>query len=151
MVGPYGVNFEGYPIDVYYKGGNILNTLRTITDDDEKWRGMLRSLGQHFYHKTTNSTELEMYISQNLNLNLQGFFDHYLRDFRVPIFEYYFKNGKLNYRWTNAIDSFDMPVDVFIEGNKIRLYPRTAWSEMEVEGVALTVDQNYYIGVLKSR
>ena len=35
MIGPYGVNYDGYPSDVYYKGGNMLNTLRAIVNDDE--------------------------------------------------------------------------------------------------------------------
>lgn len=151
MIGPYDVNFDNYPGDVYNKGGNILNTLRTIIQDDDKWRGMLRFLGKRFYHKTTNSAEIENHIAAYLDLNLQAFFDHYLRDHRVPILEYYFKEGNFNYRWTNVIDSFDMPVDVFVESKKMRLNPKTQWSQVDVAIGNIIVDPNYYIGVLKSR
>jgi aminopeptidase N len=151
MIGPYGVNYDGYPGDVYYKGGNMLNTLRTLTNDDEKWRGMLRSLGEVFYHKTVTSAEFEAQIAKSLGMNLEGTFDQYLRDKRLPTFEYYFKDGNLIYRWINAIDTFDMPVDVEINGKMVRLSAKTRWGRLATEGNELSIDENFYIGVLKSR
>ncbi len=151
MIGPYGVNYEGYPGDVYYKGGNLLNTLRTIVNDDEKWRGVLRALGEKFYHKTVTSEELEAYMGEYLALDLNSFFDQYLRDRRLPTLEYYFKDGKLNYRWINAINSFKMPVDISIDGKTLRIQPTNRWMNIEVPGNELVVDPNYYIAILKSR
>ena len=151
MIGPYGVNYDGYPGDVYYKGGNMLNTLRTLTNDDEKWRGMLRTLGEGFYHKTVTSAEFEAQVAKSLGMNLEATFDQYLRDRRLPTFEYYFKDGNLMYRWINAIDTFDMPVDVVINGKKSRLSPTTRWGRLATEGNELSIDENFYIGVLKSR
>lgn len=151
MIGPYGVNYDAYPGDVYYKGGNMLNTLRTLTNDDEKWRSMLRKLGEVFYHKTVTSAEFEAQIAKSLGMNLEATFDQYLRDRRLPTFEYYFKDGNLMYRWINAIDTFNMPVDVLIEGKKSRLLPTTRWRRLATEGNELSVDENFYIAVLKSR
>lgn len=151
MIGPYGVNYDGYPGDVYYKGGNMLNTLRTLTNDDEKWRGMLRTLGEVFYHKTVTSAEFEAQIAESLEMNLEATFDQFLRDRRLPTFEYYFKDGTLMYRWINAIDTFDMPLDVVINGKKSRLSPTTRWGRLATEGNELSIDENFYIGVLKSR
>ena len=141
----------GYPGDVYYKGGNMLNTLRTLTNDDEKWRGMLRTLGEVFYHKTVTSAEFEAQIAESLEMNLEATFDQFLRDRRLPTFEYYFKDGTLMYRWINAIDTFDMPLDVVINGKKSRLSPTTRWGRLATEGNELSIDENFYIGVLKSR
>ena len=45
IVGQYGVNDEGSG-DMYYKGGNMLHTIRQIIGDDAKWRGILRGLNQ---------------------------------------------------------------------------------------------------------
>jgi hypothetical protein len=47
IIGVYGVNKEGSG-DMYYKGGNLLNMVRTIINDDEKWRGILRGLNKTF-------------------------------------------------------------------------------------------------------
>lgn len=151
MIGPYGVNYSGYPIDVYYKGGNILNTLRTIVNDDEQWRQLLRSLGEEFYHKTVSSADFEAYIAKKLGLDLGPFFDHYLRDPRLPVFEYYFKEGNLHYRWVNVIDTFDMPLDILVNGEPTRLSPTSRWSQMTIDGENLEVDPNYYVGIMKSR
>ncbi|MCO6360923.1 M1 family metallopeptidase [Roseivirga pacifica] len=151
MIGPYGVNYSGYPGDVYYKGGNMLNTLRTIVNNDEQWRGMLRALGDKFYHQTVTSEALENYMAEFLGLELNAFFDQYLRDRRLATLEYYFKDGKLYHRWINAISSFDMPVDVEVNGKSMRIEPRSQWNSIPVDGTTLTVEPNYYIAVLKSR
>ncbi|MDW3190932.1 MAG: M1 family metallopeptidase [Cytophagales bacterium] len=151
MIGNYGVNDEGYPIDVYYKGGNILNMLRSIVKDDAKWRDLLRALGIEFYHSTTNSAEFEQFIAQFLGLDLSLFFNQYLRDSRIPIFEYYFKEGNLYYRWTNTIADFTMPVDVVLGDAEVRLSVSNSWANMEIDANSLRVNPNYYIGILKSR
>lgn len=151
MIGPYDVNYGGYPIDVYYKGGNMLNTLRTIVNDDEQWRQLLRGLGKEFYHKTVDSPTFEAFMAKTLNLDLTAFFNQYLRDPRLPVLEYYFKDGNLNFRWLNTISSFNMPVDIEAEGKSLRITPSNRWQKLAVLGDNLQVDPNYYIGVLKSR
>ncbi len=151
MIGTYGVNDEGYPIDVYYKGGNMLNTLRTVLNDDEHWRNLLRSLGEKFYHKTTDSKEVEAYIASFLKMDLTAFFDQYLRDVRIPTFEYYFKEEKMYYRWINAIPEFDMPLVIEIGDAKQRITPYAEWASLEIAEGDVTIDPNYLISVLKSR
>ncbi|HNR75289.1 MAG TPA: M1 family metallopeptidase, partial [Cyclobacteriaceae bacterium] len=45
IVGPYGVNKKGSG-DMYYKGGNLIHTIRQLVDDDEKFRMILRGLNE---------------------------------------------------------------------------------------------------------
>ena len=151
MIGPYGVNYDGYPGDVYYKGGNMLNTLRTIVNNDEKWRGVLRGLGETFYHQTVTSSEVESFMATFLGLDLDSFFNQYLRDKRLPTLEYYFKDNQLYYRWMNTISSFDMPIDVSLDGVFQRISPTSRWSSMPSEATSLIVDPNFYISTFKSR
>ena len=40
IIGPYGVNKSGSG-DMYYKGANMLHTLRQLLEDDDKWRNIL--------------------------------------------------------------------------------------------------------------
>ena len=54
IIGPYGVNEAGSR-DMYYKGGNMLHTIRQVVNDDEKWRQILRGLNKTFYHQTVNN------------------------------------------------------------------------------------------------
>ena len=151
MIGPYGVNYEGYPGDVYYKGGNMLNTLRSIVNDDNAWRGMLRALGEQFYHETVTTAELEAYMAEYLDLDLDAFFNQYLRDKRLPTLEYYFKDGRINYRWVNTIDTFDMPLDITLNGASQRITPTSRWSSIETLGTELNIDPNYYISTCQIR
>jgi aminopeptidase N len=151
IIGDYGVNQRGSG-DMYYKGGNLLNMLRQILQDDAKWRMILRGLNKEFYHQTVTTQQVESYISTQAGWNLGKVFDQYLRDARIPIFEYYFQGGELQYRWTNAVKDFDMPVDLLINGKTVRLQTKTAWQKLEVGSVQeVVVDPDYYVGVLKSR
>lgn len=87
IIGAYHVNSEGSS-DMYYKGANMLHTLRQLVNDDEKWRQLLRGLNKTFYHQTVTTQEIENYIGEFLELNLTAFFNQYLRDIRIPNFEY---------------------------------------------------------------
>jgi aminopeptidase N len=152
IIGTYGVNQRGSG-DMYYKGGNLLNMLREILNDDEKWRQILRGLNQEFYHQTVTTQQVESFISQAFGTDLKPIFDQYLRDERIPIFEYYYsENQTLNYRWTSCLPNFTMPVDVEIGGEKIKIQPKTAWSELKVKNLGeVKIDPDYYVGSLKMR
>lgn len=146
LIGNYGVNSEGSG-DMYNKGNNMLHTLRQIVNNDDAWKAMLRGLNKEFYHQTVTTKQVEDYISKSLNLNLTGFFNQYLRDNRIPVFEYLVKDGNLTYHWSNCIRGFDMPVKVFVNGKEMLLKPTTQpkTEKLEVKEPVLTVDKNYYV------
>ena len=50
---------------MYYKGGNMLHTIRQIVNDDEKWRAILRGLNKTFWHQTVTGKQIEDYISEH--------------------------------------------------------------------------------------
>jgi len=150
LIGPRDVNYQDFPGDVYYKGANILNTLRSIVNDDEKWRMLFRRMNEEFYHQTINSEDLEKYISEFLRMDLSGFFDQYLRTATLPILEYIIKNGELMYRWDNAVEGFDMPVDIITAEKTFRIFPTSDWQIIKFTGDELGVDINYMIGTFES-
>lgn len=152
IIGRYSVNFRGSG-DMYYKGGNILNTLREIVNDDEKWRKILRGLNSEFYHQTVTTAQIEDYLSQETGIDLSSFFDQYLRNSAVPVLEYYYSDGQtLQFRWTNCIASFDMPVDLELGETKVRVVPSTKWSELKVsKQTEVKVDMDYYVGSFRLR
>lgn len=151
IIGVYGVNQRGSG-DMYYKGGNLLNMLREILQDDAKWRTILRGLNETFYHQTVSTKQVEQYLSTAFGMNLKPVFDQYLRDTRLPVFEYYLLEGMLHYRWTNAVKGFDMPLDVLVDGQAQRLAVNSTWEKVAVGAAKeVQVDPDYYVGVLKSR
>jgi len=151
IIGFYNVNHSGSG-DMYSKGGNMLHTLRQIVNDDAKWRDILRGLNHEFYHQTVTSQQIEKYISDKTGRNLSPFFDQYLRDTRIPVFEYSIKENELSYRWTNCVRKFDMPVKVYLSGKEKWLYPTARWSTVKIEpkDSSLTVDPDFYVAVLNN-
>lgn len=146
LIGNYGVNSEGSN-DMYNKGNALLHTLRQVVNNDEYWRAMLRGLNKEFYHQVVTTKQVEEYMAKSLNLKLDKFFDQYLRDTRIPVFEYFVKDGVLVYRWTNCIRGFDMPVKVWIDGREKVLKAKTSpqSEKLGTEGATVTVDPNFYV------
>ena len=151
IIGRYSVNHRGSG-DMYYKGGNILNMLREIHNDDTKWRNILRGLNEEFYHQTVTTGQVEAYLSAQTGMELKPFFDQYLRNSSIPILEYYFSDeDTLQYRWSNCIATFDMPVDVKLHDEVLRIKPTTTWSELKVKSTDIEIDPDYYVGSMRLR
>ena len=87
IIGQYDVNSEGSS-DMYNKGGNLLHTLRQLVDNDDKWRAILRKMNAVFYHQTVTTMQIENFLSTEIGIDLTAVFDQYLRDIRIPVFEW---------------------------------------------------------------
>ena len=144
VIGQYDINREGSR-DMYSKGANLLHTIRQLANDDELWRQTLRGLNKEFYHSTVTTGEIEEFISKSIGMDLSKVFDQYLRDVRIPIFEYEIIKGELFYRWNNVIDGFDMPLEVIIDGENILLYPTLEFKKIPIDNLYINVDDDYYI------
>ena len=150
IIGTYGVNARGSG-DMYYKGSNLLHTIRQIVGDDELWRSTLRGLNKEFYHKTVTTDQIEQYMIDQLGVDLTEVFDQYLRDHHVPILEYRVGRNGLAYRWSNVSPGFDMPVDIMINDTEQRLNASTRWKthSFDQEIQTVTVDRDYYVASMK--
>ena len=148
IVGTFGVNAEGSG-DKYYKGGNMLNTLRQVIGNDSTWRAILRGLGERFGHQIASGRAVEQFFSQKAGMDLQPVFDQYLATTRVPVFEYTSDGGTLKYRWGDVVPKFAMPVRVVAEtGDTLALTPTAEWQTAAMPaGPAggVRVDENYYV------
>ncbi len=144
IIGQYHVNNEGSS-DMYYKGANMLHTLRQLIEDDEKWRTILRGLNKDFYHQTVTTKQIEDYLSKKTNINLTAFFNQYLRDTRIPTLEYSFDNNGLKYRYIDVVKDFDMPVRLKINGKDQWVQPNTKWQTLKVKTNEIVIDPNFYI------
>lgn len=122
IIGQYGVNNEGSG-DMYYKGSLLLNTLRHIIADDEKWWSMLYNYSETFKKKIITSDTVIDYFNKASGMDLTPVFRQYLYTNQMPIFVYKVKGDNLYYYWENVIEDFNMPIDIGFEDKKIRLYP----------------------------
>jgi aminopeptidase N len=149
IIGPSNVNKEGSG-DMYMKGSNMLHTVRSIIDDDDKWRHILRGLNQDFWHKTTTTDEIAGYINQASGKNLRPVFDQYLRYTAIPILEIK-QTGKRSFkcRWKANVENFKMPLKIKTNA-KIAKWTMQGFSTtwQTVRGSSIIVDtDNFYIKV----
>jgi aminopeptidase N len=149
VIGPYGVNTEGSGGDMYYKGSNMLHTIRQVINNDETFRKILRGLNKTFYHKTVTTQEVESYISKNGGRDFSKVFDQYLRHTKVPVLEYLINNKELKYRWVTDVQGFDLPVKVTLADGKYSfIYPTTEWQTTAIQLTdpkKFAADKNFYI------
>ena len=146
LIGTYNVNNEGSS-DMYYKGANMLHTLRQLIEDDEKWRQILRGLNSEFYHQTVTTKQIEDYLSEQSGIDLTAFFNQYLRTTKIPTLEYEIKKGELKFRWTDIVEGFDMPLKVVIGNEEQWVYPKAEWKSLMTKSskMSLIIDRNFYV------
>jgi aminopeptidase N len=152
IIAVYNVNKEGSG-DMYPKGGVMLNTIRTIINNDEKWREILRGLNKTFYHQTVTTEQIVGYINQQSGLNLTSIFDQYLRYKNIPTLEFRFQDKQLLARWVADVNGFTMPVKIKIKGGEYQFFNlSTSFTPVNLPTATkenIEVDTfNYYIGVL---
>ncbi len=147
IIGTYGANREGSG-DMYYKGGNLLHTIRQIVNDDEKWRSILQGLNKDFWHQTVTTKQVEDYISQHAGIDLSKVFDQYLRTVKIPQFQYKTDGNKLIFQWNNVVDGFSMPLKVAINGKDTWVKPTGQPQTFTYTDSITTVvpDRNFYVG-----
>jgi aminopeptidase N len=148
IVGHYGVNNEGSG-DMYYKGGNMLHTIRQIIGNDSTWHAILLGLNTTFWHQIVTGQQVQHYISQHAGIDLSHVFEQYLTTTRIPEFEYATYGGTLRYRWSNVVPGFNMPVRVTLApGRTVVLTPSGGWQSLPLPrgaGDTVQVDPNYFV------
>ncbi|WP_312556528.1 M1 family metallopeptidase [Empedobacter brevis] len=146
IIGVYGVNQEGSG-DMYYKGANMIHTLRTWINNDEQFRQMLRGLNKEFYHQTVTTQQIENYMAKFSGLDLKSFFNQYLRTVEVPTLELKQEGNQINYRYTNSVDGFSMPLR--LKNTEQIISPTKDWKTLNSASIKnisdVEINPNYYI------
>ena len=137
IVGPYNVNKKGSN-DMYQKGSLMLHTLRNLINDDELWFSILKGISIDFKYKVLDGKDIIEYINRKVDFDLSLFFNQYLFNSKIPIFEYKIqKEGReyvLLYRW-NAIKDFDMKLLINDGEKNIWISPNSKWKEYTIGNV----------------
>ncbi|NJW51400.1 M1 family metallopeptidase [Salinimicrobium oceani] len=130
IIGDYGVNSEGSG-DMYHKGANLLNTIRSIYNNDELWWKTLKDYTETNRHKIIGTSTTEDFFNEAIAYDLQPVFDQYLRHTAIPELQVKKQGKQVLFRWKADVAGFDMPVDVLINGKEIRLHPTSEWQTLK--------------------
>ncbi len=146
IIGTYNSNREGSG-DMYYKGGNMLHTIRSIINSDEKWRGILRGLNKDFWHQTVTTKQIEDYISSKSGIDLSKVFDQYLRNTKIPLLRYKIERKTVSFKYENVVGGFAMPIRVNVNGKEFAITPNETMQTKDFgEDVKFfEVNRNFYI------
>ncbi len=147
IIGDYGVNSEGSG-DMYFKGSNLLNTIRSIYNDDELWWKTLMDYTETYKHKIIDTKTTEEFFDKATPVDLKPVFDQYLRYAALPTLTFKKDGNTVSYKWEADVQHFKMPVDVFVNGKEVRLNATSQWQKLPgvntLEQVNLN-DKEFYI------
>jgi aminopeptidase N len=130
IIGKYGVSNEGSG-DMYYKAALMLNSIRSIVNNDAKWWEILLKYSKTYRHKIIEHKNVVQFFNRETGLNLTSVFDQYLRYKNIPILELKIEKKKLTYNWKTDVANFTMPIDINLKGQIIRLNPTNTAQKSE--------------------
>lgn len=151
LIGDYGVNHEGSG-DMYYKGSNMLNTLRSLVENDALWWKTLKDFHETYKYQTITTTDVVEFFSQTLDKDLTAFFKQYLEFADIP--KLVFKKGKqknsIEFKWESDVEDFDMPIEINIGDQSRWIYPKSSqWRtlKMEVDQIFSVDPKKFYVDI----
>jgi aminopeptidase N len=156
IIGVFNVNREGSP-DMYDKGQLVLNTLRSVVNNDSLWFVLLRGLMERFRMQTVTGEAVCSYVNERTGRDFSPFFEQYLRHAKIPLLEVStWKKGSdvtARYRWKADVKEFSMPLRVTTgKGTWGWITPTTDWQTMSIGGLApeeFAIDKDrFYVDVL---
>ena len=104
-------------------------------------------MNKDFYHQTVSSKQVEDYIMQKSGLDLNVFFNQYLRTTMIPKVEYKVEDNKLKFRYTDILKNFKMPVIAIINGKEEWMEPTSEWKTKEFSSSIETAEikKDFYV------
>lgn len=132
IIGLYGVNKEGSG-DMYPKGALLLNTLRHVINDDNRWWKLLLDYSNTYKHKIIDTENVIQFFNKESGMNLTPIFIHYLQKTTIPKLDLKIVSGKLKSRWSDVANDFNMPIDIVINNKTFRINPKTEWNSSRIK------------------
>ena len=119
--------------DQYFKCALMLNTLRSIIDNDDRWFALIRAFYQRYKYQNIQTEDVVAWFNQNTGVNLTSFFNQYLRHPAIPRLELLFGEAPnmVLYKWAADEEEFTMPVRVGSPDHWQIIHPATKWQSMQ--------------------
>jgi len=131
IIGVYNVHKRGAG-DMYDKGQLVLNTLRSVIDNDPLWFEIIRGFATTNRRSIVKAEDFFDYVKAKTGTDYTYFFDQYLKRTAIPSLQVFVtqKGSDINarYRWRADVADFKMPVKVITALGKYEfIYPTTEW------------------------
>lgn len=120
--------------DQYYKGAWVLNSMRHMLNDDERWFALLREFYETYKYKTVYSEDFFVMAESFFQQDLSLFFKQYLYEAEVPELHYRLKKRKdgwhLSYRLEAGVDGLQLPITIRAADKSLVLLAGSEWQDM---------------------
>lgn len=153
IIGFYGVNKEGSG-DMYYKGSNLIHTIRSSMNNDEQFRQMLREMNKTFYHQTVTTKQIEDFMSKFAKFEYAKVFDQYLRTIQIPqltLTKSKSDSSLFELNWSDCINGFNLPITIPVSNKRLLITENVKSFNLSKEEAAWLnkkeIEALYYINV----
>lgn len=133
--------------DNYFKGALFINTLRHIINDDDKWWKGVKAYTTTFNKKNFYTVDVLNFFNRYFDYDFEKIFDQYLYFNNIPSLQLSSNSNQVNYRWQSQVTGFDMPIDLFIDGKKVRITPKKNWQSITFKHDFEVADDLFYINI----
>ena len=127
VIGQFGVNYKTGNSDMYYKGALMLNTIRHMIDNDEKWWKLIRNYAETYRHQIIETKDVVEFFTKESGLNLAPIFDQFLHHKNLPELEFRTNKKSIEARWNTNVTNFEMPIEFYINNKKSRILVSNNW------------------------
>ncbi|HUR97016.1 MAG TPA: M1 family metallopeptidase [Pyrinomonadaceae bacterium] len=152
MAEPDYMNSDG---DIYGKGALVLHSLRYLIGDDAFFRSLRRmayptkemeKLTDGRQERLVNTDDFLTIAEEESKMDLDWFFEMYLRQPKLPKLVTEASGGTMNLRWETPNNMpFAMPVDVVVNGKTQRVEMKGGRGSMSFSGAAPVIDPNGWV------
>lgn len=135
LLGPKHVNYTDNTSDIYIKGSWILQTFRKSLMNDSLFFDIFKSFFQNHKYGFVTTKDWVDFVNTRTGVDYTPFFSQYLKYKSLPKLVY--KVGhrdtytSIHYKWDCYERDFNLPVEIEMDGRKIRLEPSMDWKNIE--------------------
>jgi len=147
IVGNENENHWALHGDTYMKGAWVMHTLRNVIDNDKLWFKILKEFVVENAKGFANTRDFFDKVHSISGHDLWYFAEQYFYSPNQPELEFYQNDSKFFYRWSNVNDNFQMPLDLIVNGQELRVYPTKEYQELNIKKHALVevMDWDFYV------
>lgn len=140
IIGAYNVN-NFHQGDMYSKGAFMLETLRSVMDNDSMFFGVLRGIQRRFRYHPVTTEAIVGYFDSATGKDYTSLFDQYLRHAAIPVLVVHTATHgsdlEVSYKWEADVPGFRLPIKATTARDSlVFIYPTTLWQTMTCKGMA---------------
>ncbi len=134
VVGPEDLMYFNFKeADCYSKGAVVLQSLRSVIDNDSLFFDIIKTFYTENEISLVNTNDFIDLVNKKTEEDYNWFFNQYLFERNVPTLEHFVSfDGYVYHRWSNCNPDFRMEVELSLNNVKYTLKPTTNLQRTEV-------------------